>query len=366
MSALPESQRRFYRGWVTIVGLIVVALLGLIDLVTGPQVSFTVIYLGPVALVAWFGGRPEGIVLAIIAAVIRFLADYLVLTDQDDALPTYLHGTTALVIFPIVVYLLTALKESREQLEKRVEERTADLRDEIAERKRAEASLHELAAQLSAAEDIERRRIASDMHDSIGQSLSVLKLHLETQAQHLTDGPGAQMAESLQLLDDIIRQTRTLTFNLYPTMLDDLGLVPTLSWYGERLSSQTGVQVTISEVGEPKTLPAVLANYLFRACKELLSNAIKHGRARELVVAVHWQDGGVRIVVDDDGCGFDRDRTLGPDGRQGLGLAGIRERISSFGGRLLVESEPGQGTRVIMEVGTGSDLSRAKARSAGA
>src|SRR5205807_1821270 len=94
------------------------------------------------------------------------------------------------------------------------------------------------------------------------------------------------LSESLHMIDDIIQQTRTFTFNLHPAMLEDLGLVPTLHWYAEHFGAQAATQISISESGEPQPLPAALATYLFRAIKELLNNAVKHGHATEVVVAI--------------------------------------------------------------------------------
>ena len=178
--------------------------------------------------------------------------------------------------------------------------------------------------------------------------------------------PPSALEESLVLIDDIVRQVRTFTFKIHPAMLEDLGLVPTLQWYAEQFEAHSGTQVTVSESGERQAVPAALATYLFRAIKELLNNAAKHGRAKEVIIAVHWRPaavphaavegngeatgGGIRIVIDDDGCGFHPLQALAPETRHGLGLAGIRERLLTLGGHLAVESEPGEGARVIVEV----------------
>ncbi len=353
------------RWLVVVLALATLPLLGLLDALSPVEFSFTIFYLIPTCFVAWFAGRTWGFLFAFAAIAVRLLADLLSAYHFQHKEPILWHVSIAVTIFPVVVYLVAALKAARQLLEKRVLERTAALRAEVAERQHAEEILRTLAVQLSAAEDAERRSLAIDMHDSVGQSLSVLKMNLETVARH-SDGnlqasgapptspltsPGYnRMAQSLRLLDDIIKQTRSLTFNLYPAMLDDLGLVPTLSWYGEQLEAQTGVQTTVSELGEPQTLPSSLANYLFRSCKELLNNAAKHGHAQEIVLAVHWQPEVLRIVIDDDGGGFEPDKVLAAPVRHGLGLAGIRERLTSLGGHMCIESEQGQGTRAILEV----------------
>ncbi len=250
-----------------------------------------------------------------------------------------------------------ALQKAHDELEKRVYERTRELTEvnqslsrEIDERRIVEDRIRQLTSQLASAEDTERRRLAADLHDSIGQSLSLLKLNLEPLAEATTADTARQhgFVNSLQLLNDIIKQTRTLMFELYPAMLQDLGLVPTLAWYGEKLSSNA--QVTVSETGKSQTLSTDQASYLFRAAKELIGNAVRHGRAREIMVAVHWRPDLLKIVIDDDGCGFDAVTVLAPQTQRGLGLAGIKERLVSFKGKMLIESEPRLGTRIIMEV----------------
>jgi signal transduction histidine kinase len=162
------------------------------------------------------------------------------------------------------------------------------------------------------------------------------------------------MAEVVLLVDQLIQQARSLTFDLYPAMLDDLGLVPTLHWYRTQFGQQSGIRVGIAEFGQPLDVATPVLTYLFRAIKELLHNVAKHARAKEVVLSVHWQHQGVRIVVADDGCGVDTSQqTDHAPPRGGLGLVGIRERIASLGGKFVFESWPGRGTQVILEVPVG-------------
>ncbi len=261
------------------------------------------------------------------------------------------------------------LQHAHDQLEQRVEERTLelthvnqDLSREVEERRAIETKLREsedglrrLAAQLTTTEDTERRRLAADLHDSISQSLSLLKLNLEPLAEKFAGQPNIQnrFSAALEILNGVIKQTRTLMFELYPAMLHDLGLVPTLLWYSEQLHNQA--QVIVSETGKALPLPPPLASDLFRAAKETLGNAVRHGRAREIYVSVHWRNDLLKIVIDDDGCGFDPAMLTSPQSHHGLGLAGIKERLISCQGKMLIESETGQGARVIMEVPLGRE-----------
>jgi len=218
------------------------------------------------------------------------------------------------------------------------------------ERKRTEEDLHSLAVQLSEAADAERRRVARDIHDAVGQTLSALKMELSRRQD-------VELDQALSLVNHIIAQTRSLTFDLYPAMLDDLGLVPTLESFAEQWSARHGVLASVTELGERRALPLPVTNYLFRAIKELLSNVAKHARATQTLVMLHWQPASLRISVADDGVGFDPTRALLPQHRRGLGLADMRERVRFLGGRMWIDSAcavgndaSGAGTQIVLEL----------------
>jgi signal transduction histidine kinase len=196
------------------------------------------------------------------------------------------------------------------------------------------------------------------MHDAISQTLTVIRMNLDAAQIEAANLPHikTRLAECGELVDDVARQTRTLMFDLYPAMLDDLGLVPTLEWYAGQLALRSGVEVLMSDRGEPSRLPAAVTNYLFRAAKELMNNAVRHGQPSEISVSTHWEQHSLRLVVDDDGKGFDVAAVLSPRDRQGLGLHAMRDRLGSMGGRLHMESTTGQGSRVIIELPLHHDL----------
>jgi signal transduction histidine kinase len=239
----------------------------------------------------------------------------------------------------IVVALIDAVKNSRLRLETLVENRTAMLR--------------RLGVQLAEAEEAERRSLAHDMHDGLSQSLLLLKMNLDalkTAVAASTPDQQPRLAESIAIVDRVLQQTRTLMFDLHPAMLDDLGFVPTLSRFSEEYKRQTAVDVAISETGASRPLGRSLGHHLFRAVKELLSNAARHGKAKEVLISVHWEPAQLRVVVDDDGGGFDVQARLSSATRTSLGLVGIQERLVSLNGEFHIESAIGQGTRAVIEV----------------
>jgi PAS domain S-box-containing protein len=244
-------------------------------------------------------------------------------------------------------------EQARAQLLAREQAARLETAKLLQETQKRERELRALASELSSTEDRERRKLALSIHDSLSQTLSVVKLKLMALC-HNAEGqvPVARdLADLLQLVDQLIQQTRSLTFDLYPAMLDDLGLVPTLKWFGTRYFEQTGIKVEVAEFGHPVTLPTPVVTYLFRAVKELLHNVAKHAHAKEVVLSVYWQRQRMRIVLVDDGCGVDKSpKDNGSATSTGLGLVGIRERIHSFGGEFVFESWPGRGTQVTLEV----------------
>ena len=329
--------------------VLLLALIAYLDYVTPAEVSMALFYLLPVALATWFIGRRGGYVMACICAFTWLLVEINSPTYQDIRF-AYWNAFTRLAFFLFSVPVLSSWRTMGERLTKMVEERTTELRAEVAERQRAEGAVRQLAAQLSAVEDAERRRVAYDLHDGLGQMLSLLKINLEAAVSGAgTLRSNERMADSVKMVDSLIQQTRSLTFDLHPAMLDDLGLVATLRGYARDFGQRVAIDVTVTEHGANRSLPTTMAHYLFRAVKELLNNAARHGKAKEIVIAVHWEATRIRVVIDDDGCGFEPlllPRRAGP---RGLGLPGIGERLQSLGGAVNIESSPGQGTRVILE-----------------
>lgn len=213
---------------------------------------------------------------------------------------------------------------------------------------RYQEQLRKLASKLSRAEEQERRRIAVGLHDQIGQPLSVIKMKLGRMQQENGQN-GAAFSEIREFLDRAIQETRSLTFELSPPILHELGLKAALEWLGEQFAGLHGLHCHLVDGdGEAKQVSGELQMVLFRSIRELLANIVKHARTSQAWITMRKEKDRLRIEVRDRGAGFLADEAMAT--RDGFGLFNIRERLSHFGGDLAIDSAPGRGTAVILYV----------------
>lgn len=210
--------------------------------------------------------------------------------------------------------------------------------------------LRSLTLELALTEQRERKRLASELHDQIGQALALSKMKLGALRKPAIRGStGKTIDEVWQLIDQIIQDTRTLTFQLSPPILHELGLDPALDWLVETYRTRHTIDATFSHDGRPKPLEADLAGLLFQSVQELLINAIKHGRPNRIRVSSQRQGDEILLEVEDDGCGFDPSQIVSTaQGPRGFGLFSIRERLGLLGGNVTLRSQPGHGTSVLL------------------
>jgi signal transduction histidine kinase len=249
------------------------------------------------------------------------------------------------------------LREHRDHLADLIEERTSELRtinkqlqQEIAERKRAEDQLRSLASQLSLTEEQERRRIATDLHDRIGQTLAMCKIKLGMLRDTSCPGDFNMLVDELsELADQAIQSTRSLTFELSSPILYELGLEAAVDSLVEQVQSQHGLNIDLEDDGQWKPLGNDVRVVLFQAVRELLVNVVKHAQASSVKVSIRRDGGCIRISIEDNGVGFDASR-IGPNlsGANTFGLFNIRERLKHLGGHLEIESGHGDGTSVTV------------------
>ncbi|MBP1725058.1 MAG: sensor signal transduction histidine kinase [Deltaproteobacteria bacterium] len=213
-----------------------------------------------------------------------------------------------------------------------------------------QTQLRTLASELLFTEERERRRLAIDLHDSIGQALAISKLKLDALRTAVLSSPLAfDLEEICGLLDGTIQQTRSLTFELSPPVLYELGLVPALESLVEEVERRYNLRVHFLEDSRPKPVSEDLAVLLFRAVQELLVNVVKHANAQKVRVTIVRDGDCIRIRVEDNGIGFDPAEIDSHEGRaRRFGLFSIRERLHHLGGHVEIESSPGRGTLVSL------------------
>lgn len=217
------------------------------------------------------------------------------------------------------------------------------LEAEVADRT---AALRRLASEQCLVEARERRAIAEDLHDHLGQALAFARARLrQLQGDVVFGGHHAALEELLDLLDQAIGYTRSLTFELSPPVLYELGLGPALDWLGETYGRKHGLAVKVRDRCR-RDLPDDLRVLYFKSARELLHNVVKHARARRVTVDLSCREGFIELEVADDGCGFAAGAAAELPRDRSFGLFSVEERLRQLGGRLEIQSAPGAGTRV--------------------
>jgi PAS domain S-box-containing protein len=217
---------------------------------------------------------------------------------------------------------------------------------DVTERKRAEAALQTLSRQLLDAQETERRAIARELHDELGQALQALKINLQT-AWRFPKERAQRLEESIGIVDRTLQQVRNLSLDLRPSLLDDLGLVAALDWYIDRQAQRVGFMGHFTaDPLEPRPSP-VVETACFRVVQEALTNVSRHARARQVWVELQQHKDGLHLLIRDDGVGFDV-RTAQERAAQGasLGIIGMQERVVLIGGQLEITSAPTCGTEI--------------------
>lgn len=225
---------------------------------------------------------------------------------------------------------------------------------DITARKAAEELMESLWHRIAEVQETERRDIARELHDQIGQNLTALGISLNHIRADLPEETlrkvGSRLDDCAGLVADSVARVRNILGELRPPLLDLSGLGPTLDWYGERFSLRTGIAVTLSGAAAAQGLPPGVETAVFRIAQEALHNVAAHAQATRVTIALEAVPGGLRLSVSDNGVGFDP--SLRGQGRRppGWGLITMEERARGVGGRLRVDSSPGRGTTLVVEV----------------
>ncbi len=259
-----------------------------------------------------------------------------------------------------------ALRNAHDELERQVRDRTVDLRatnkalqEQLREQERAQRQitayqeqLRQLNSELSLAEERERRAIAADLHDHIGQSLAFIRMRVsEFRTDKAFSDYEQNIQEILSLLDKTIQYTRNLTFEISPPILYELGLEAAIEWLAEQFEQKHGFSAQVASHTNGTVLAEEVQVVLFKCIHELLTNVAKHACADQVTISLSGNDGHFSVSVADNGIGFDtRHLDTGAHDSKAFGLFSVKERMRFLDGKFQIESRKGRGTTVTIGV----------------
>jgi signal transduction histidine kinase len=268
------------------------------------------------------------------------------LTDLDR-IRGYQRGAVDYISVPVVPELLRAKVSVFAELYRK----TRELEDVNNELRLTEERLRHLTGRLMQIQDSERRRVARDVHDGLGQYLVGVKMGIDQFARRLANDPEGRetMTEISRLLNQAITETRTISHLLHPPLLDEIGLESALSVYTDGFAKRSGISITLDVSSNLGRLDSDIETALFRVVQECLLNVHRHSNSATARVSLRRENEGVTLKVRDDGIGMSHAQE--PDGTGlGVGLLGIRERLRQLDGSLQIVSGSGKGTAVIASI----------------
>ncbi len=305
-----------------------------------------------VAFSAWYCGIGPSILAAVLGLV---GAQYWFVPPMHSLAVPSTAQLVGIVVFLLACGVVVAMGEARRrdnealrraqgELEQRVQERTAELDT-------ANQSLRELSARLLQLQDEERRRIARELHDSVGQMLVALGMNLSavaTDIERLTKTTKA-LTDSAALVQEMSKEIRTISHLLHPPLLDEAGLSSALRWYIDGFAERSQIKVDLDFPADFGRLPQELETTIFRMVQECLTNIHRHSESPIAKIRITRAEGRVRVEVEDKGKGIPpekQDVLASGAGTPGVGIRGMRERLRQLGGSLEIDSN-GKGTVVV-------------------
>ena len=238
------------------------------------------------------------------------------------------------------------LGRSRDELERRVIERTSELQEKNTELRNQAEVVRQLSGRLLQMQDEERRRIARELHDSVGQLIAAMSINLsevERENTRLSPKAAAAIAENSALVQELSRQIRTISYLLHPPLLDEVGLASALQWYVDGFAERSKIKVSLELPPDFGRLSSEMETAIFRIVQECLTNVHRHSGSPTVAIRIANVANQLRVEVEDAGKGISpqKQSEMNSAGRTGVGMSGMRERLRQFGGELEVSSAPG-------------------------
>lgn len=338
MSALTNQFERRSKFFSAAVSLALVAIIGAVDYLAGYAIFFSAFYLLPVALAAWFVSGAFGFFVSVLSVIVSVAGDYAAGAQYPSVFVPIWNGAIALTVYIVVVKALTSLRRLHNQLEERVRQRTTALANEMQERARLEKEILEVSER-------EQRRIGHDLHDSLCQHLTATAMAGQVLGEKLAARslPETEDAKKIvQLVEDGITLTRNLAHGISPVEMEAEGLVMALRELSANIYTMSKIRCTFVCDPPPLIHDANTATHLYRIAQEAINNAIRHGKAKHIVMSFSGLKGRVELTIEDDGEGLPEDWQK----NRGLGTRIMAHRAAMIGGTFSIEPNPTGGTFV--------------------
>ncbi len=323
-------------------GLIWLAVVGLADYVTGYQLTFFIFYLLPILYVLRRAGQGFAFAMAVLSVGVWLFVNVAAGEHYPDYLTPIWNCGIRLAVFLLIIILFS----TRAELQVLVEQRTEKLRREIQERTRLEKELLEIA-------EAEQRRIGQDLHDSLGQHLTATAFAGKVLAKKLADKSLAEAVAAgrvVALTEEAIELTRKLARSLHPVELEAHGLADALQQLAANVSKAFNVSCRFAAAGPLEIADAEARTHLYRIAQEAVSNAIRHGRARHIVISFEGLSERRLLAITDDGVGLPADARA----KNGLGLRIMDYRARMVGAAFDIQNLPAGGARAVCTLHPGS------------
>src|SRR5580704_4257319 len=305
---------------------VIVACVAAIDFLTGYEISCTVFYLVAIGLATWYVGAFFGSLVSIISAVVTTTISLLSGQHYSTRFAPIWNAAIVLSFYFIVVWLLRRLRQTQQTLEQRVQERTASLSSELAERRRLENEILAIGER-------EQRRIGLDIHDSLCQHLTGTALAEQFLVEKLAARNAPEVSDAnrvVGLIEDAISMAHGIASGLFPLEADGGDLPSALSELAAHLSSRFNVTCRFKAAGPMHIQDTAVAIHLYRIAQEAAHNAIRHGHARKIDIRLSKSGSVAALVICDDGSGIPKGQPI----HQGMGLRNMKYRASIIGGNL--------------------------------
>jgi signal transduction histidine kinase len=336
MSALASQFERRSKSFSILVSLALVALVGVVDYLSGYAIFFYAFYLLPVYLASWYGGAFYGVAISVLSVVVWLVGDIAAGAQYSSLFVPIWNGAIGLTVYFVVVIALTSLRKLHNELEERVRQRTTALTNEIQERERLEREILEISER-------EQRRIGHDLHDSLCQHLAATAMAGQVLGEKLAakSSPETTDARALvKLIEDSIALTRNLAHGISPVEMEKEGLITALREFAINISQLFKVDCVFDCESPPMISDAAMATHLYRIAQEAVNNAIRHGKPRQIVMSLSRQKQQLELTIEDDGTGLPEDWQKG----RGMGTRIMAHRAAMIGGIFSIEPNPTGGT----------------------